>query len=378
MSRTACERSISYDEARGLYYLYMDLGRDEDGHRHRQYKTFPTLAAARKARDEFLIERAQARLIIPSETTLDNWLDEWMEEIIVPNRAGTTVYGYREIIKNHLSPALGDIPLQKLSPKDLQHYYAHLMTDKGLSANTVRRHHDLLSAALHAALRQDLIPRCPTERVEPPRVIPKETRYYTSENLKKLYQLMEGHWLETVVHLAGSLGLRREEICGLRWDSVDFQLRKIHIRAARTAAGARIIDKETKNRSSARVLHMGDDIYYLLRQERRRQNEHKLALGADWPESGMVAVDKKGVPMSPNCLSMNFTRFIRSHPELPPLTFHGLRHTFATVASAQGAPLFDIGKALGHSTPATTGRIYTHLVDQLHTDTLAKVAAALK
>ena len=58
--------------------------------------------------------------------------------------------------------------------------------------------------------------------------------------------------------------------------------------------------------------------------------------------------------------------------------YHALRHTFATVASSQGAPLFDIGKALGHSTPATTGKIYTHLVDQLHTDTLARVAAALQ
>ncbi len=378
MSRIKYERGISYDDQRQLYYLYMDLGRDENGHRVRQYRTFASLALARKARDAYLLERAQAKTVVPMELTLDAWLEEWMKEIIIPNRAETTVYGYRKIIKNHLSPALGVIPLQRLSPKDLQHYYAQLMNEKGLCANTVRRHHDLLSAALHAAMRQDLIPRCPTERVEPPHVVPKETHYYTSENLKKLYQLLQGHWLETAVHLAGSLGLRREEICGLRWDSVDFQLRKIHIRAARTAAGARIIDKETKNRSSTRVLHMGDDIYYLLRQERRRQNERRLAMGPAWPDNNMVAVDGKGQPFSPNCLSMNFTRFIRAHPELPPLTFHGLRHTFATVASAQGAPLFDIGKALGHSTPATTGKIYTHLVDQLHTETLDRVAAALK
>jgi len=376
MSRIKYERGISYDESRQVYYLYMDLGRDESGHRHRKYQTFPTLSAARKARDAYLATRGRA--IPPSGLTLDDWLDEWMREIIIPNRAETTVYAYKKIITNHLSPALGSVAIQKLTPKELQHYYAELMYEKRLCANTVRRHHDLLSAALHAAMRQDLIPRCPTDRVEPPRVIPKETKFYTSDNLKKLYQLVQGHWLETVVHLAGSLGLRREEICGLRWDSVDFRLRKIHIRAARTAAGACIIDKETKNRSSARVLHMGDDIYYLLRQERRRQNEQKLAMGPKWPNSGMVAVDKKGLPFSPNCLSMNFTRFIRAHPELPPLTFHGLRHTFATVASAQGAPLFDIGKALGHSTPATTGKIYTHLVDQLHADTLAKVAEALK
>lgn len=378
MSRKVYERGISYDNVRHTYYLYMDMGRDESGHRQRQYRTFSSLAEARKARDTYLVERARSSHIPNLTMTLDDWLEEWMADIVVPNRAETTVYGYQKIIENHVSPALGDIPLQAVSPKHLQHYYAQMMREKGLGANSVRRHHDLLAAAFHAALRQDMILRSPTDRVEPPRVIPKETRFYTSESLKKLYGLLEGHWLETSVHLAGSLGLRREEICGLRWDSVDFQLRKIHIRAARTAAGAKIIDKETKNRSSARVLHMGDDIFALLKRERLRQNENKLAMGGEWPDSGLVAVDNKGKPFSPNCLSMNFTRFIRAHPELPPLTLHGLRHTFATVASAQGAPLFDIGKALGHSTPATTGRIYTHLVDQLHADTLERVAQALR
>ena len=58
--------------------------------------------------------------------------------------------------------------------------------------------------------------------------------------------------------------------------------------------------------------------------------------------------------------------------------FHDLRHTFATIASCQGASLFDIGKALGHSTPATTGRIYTHLVDRTHEDLVLRVSDALK
>ena len=376
MSRIKYERGISFDEQRQVYYLYMDSGRSEDGHRVRQYGTFPTLSAARKAQDDFLVRRARSKRVAPLDMTLAQWLEEWMKVIVIPNRAETTVYGYWNIIRNHMIPALGAIPLQRLAPKEIQRYYAELMQEKGLCANTVRRHHDLLSAALHAALRQELIPRCPTELVEPPRVIQKEAKFYDSENLKLLYQSLEGHWLEPSVHLAGSLGLRREEICGLRWSSVDFQQRRIRICQARTAAGAKIIDKETKNRSSTRVLYMGDEIYQLLLDEAQRQNSRKLALGEKWPDSGFVAVDRKGAPLSPNYLSMSFTRSIR-RKGLPPLTFHGLRHTFATVASAQGAPLFDIGKALGHSTPATTGKIYTHLVDQLHTDTLAKVAAAL-
>ena len=377
MARKKVETNISYDEVRNIYYVCMDFGQDETGRRVKKYKTYPSLAQARRGLRDFQAERDSHQQVSPRTITLDQWLDYWMSEVIIPNRAETTVYGYRKIIENHLSEALGGIRLQALSPQHLQQYYTMLMRDKGLSANTVRRHHDLLSCSLHFALRQDMIVRCPTERVEPPRVIPKEARFYSPENLKRLYALSEGHWLEIIVKLAGSLGLRREEICGLRWDSVDFNLRKIHIKAARTAAGANIVLKETKNRSSNRVLHLNDDLLRLLKRERARQAQNRLALGEAWPDTGLVAVDDQGVPYSPNAVSLAFTRFIRKNG-LPKITLHGLRHTFATVASAQGAPLFDIGKALGHSTPTTTGRIYTHLLDQNHTATLDRVAAAMK
>ena len=90
-----------------------------------------------------------------------------------------------------------------------------------------------------------------------------------------------------------------------------------------------------------------------------------------------MVLDHKELPYSPNALSLAFTRFVRKN-DLPRVTLHGLRHSFATIASFQGVSLFDIGKALGHSTPATTGKIYTHLLDQNHTATLDRVANALK
>lgn len=377
MARKAIERNISYDESRKLYYVHMDSGKDDKGQRRRTYRTFPTLSQARKALLAFQTERAIYSDVTPRTTTLSDWLDYWMEEIVKPNRADTTVYGYTKIIENHLAPALGDIPVQQLTPTHIQQYYTMLLRDKGLSANTIRRHHDLLSSALRTAMRQDVLIRCPTDRVEPPRVIPKEAKYYSPENLKRLYAEVEGTWLELVVKLAGCLGLRREEICGLKWTSVDFNRRRIHIQEARTAAGANIVQKETKNRSSNRVLHLTDDLYPLLRREYRRQAEDRLRLGEEWPDTGLVLVDRVGQPYSPNNVSLAFHRFILKN-HLPEITLHGLRHTFATVASAQGAPLFEIGKALGHSTPATTGRIYTHLLDTTHAPTLSRVASALK
>ena len=207
--------------------------------------------------------------------------------------------------------------------------------------------------------------------MEPPRAKQKETSYYRPEELKRLYSLLEGHPLELCAKLAGSLGMRREEICGLRWESIDYQRQLLYIKEARTAFGATIVQKETKTRSSVRTLFIPDDVARLLQMEQERQ-----ASKLEEP-SPFVVLDHKGLPYSPNALSLAFTRFVLKN-DLPRVTLHGLRHSFATVASFQGVPLFDIGKALGHATPATTGRIYTHLVDHTHEDTLLKVSDALK
>ena len=377
MSRKSVERNISYDDVRQLYYVNMDYGLDEDGKRVRVYQTYPSLVLARKALREFQSERDRYRQVRPRSMTLDQWLEYWMDEVIKPNRAETTVYGYRKIIDNHLSPALGETPIQTLSPQDIQKYYTMLLREKGLSPNTIRRHHDLLSAALRMAVKQEVLSRSPTERVEPPRLVPYEAKFYGPEDLRRLCALTEGTWLEVVVKLAGGLGLRREEICGLRWPNVDFAHRVVRIKEARTSAGAAIIQKATKTKSSTRTLYLSDDLYELLMREQRRQQQFSIRTGRDWVGDGMVLVDRHGEPYPPNAVSLAFSRFIqRNH--LPKITLHGLRHTFATVASAQGAPLFDIGKALGHSTPSTTGRIYTHLLDQTHAHILNQVASVMK
>ena len=382
MARKAVERNIAYDDQRKLYYVSMELGRDENGKRIKQYRTFPTLAAARNGLRDFHAglerERELERKLAPAqELDLSHWLEYWMDSIVRPNRAETTVYAYQKIIDNHIDPALGTVPLKKLTPKMVQEYYTETQRANGLSSNTMRRHHDLLSSALRSAVRQDVIPASPMERVEPPRVRTTESYFYNNQELKLLYQKIEGNILELAVKLAGSLGMRREEICGLKWENVDLQRHLVLIREARTAYGATIVQKETKNRSSVRTLYLPDEVYLLLEQEQARQQQERCLQSPTYNPTDHVILDAKGVPYSPNALSLAFTRFVKKN-DLPRLTFHGLRHTFATIASCQGASLFDIGKALGHSTPATTGRIYTHLVDRTHEELVQRVSDALK
>ena len=300
MARKAVERNISYDDVRQLYYVSMELGRDENGKRIKQYRTFPTLTAARNGLRDFHTQRErQAREPqdeVREEMDLAHWLEYWMESIVRPNRAETTVYAYQKIIDNHILPALGGIPMSRLSAKRIQRYYTDTQQAAGLSSNTMRRHHDLLSSALRSAVRQDMLLASPMDRVEPPRSRVKEAFFYDNEELKQLYQLIEGHILELAVKMAGSLGMRREEICGLKWENVDFRRRLVLVREARTAYGATIVQKETKNRASVRTLYLPEEVLLLLGREQERQEEERARQGAVFNRTDHVILDHKGRP----------------------------------------------------------------------------------
>lgn len=108
----------------------------------------------------------------------------------------------------------------------------------------MRKHHDLLRVALKVAVRQGKLGVNPTKLVEPPKVRPPDHSFYGPTDLQRLLQLpMDNRWLRVAVYLAGYLGLRREEICGLRWNSVDFDSHQIIVKRARTLAGSKLVEK---------------------------------------------------------------------------------------------------------------------------------------
>ncbi len=376
MARKTVEKNIAYDDVKKKYYVNMDYGIDANGKQIKKSKTFGKLSDARKALKEYEADKTKGTLTIPKTITLKEWLEYYMLDIVKNNRAETTIYGYKNIINNHILPALGDIQIQQLKPQQIQKYYS-ILSKKKLSNNTIRKHHDFLKTSLNLAVKQDILLRNPVDRVEAPKVSQNEIDFYSPNDLKQLFILIEGNRLEVVVKLAGYLGLRREEICGLKWDSIDFENKEITIKDARTMAGSTIVEKETKNKSSTRTLHMADDLIELLKYEQVKQQEAKEFYKGAYDDNGLVVVWDNGKPYRPNYISELFTKFIKDN-SLPKLTLHGLRHTFATVANSLGVSLYDIGKALGHSTPSTTGKVYTHMLDSTHEDTMTKIANVLK
>lgn len=376
MARTGIEKNLAYDDEKKLYYITKDYGKDESGKRIKHTQTFKSKSAAKKALREFEADKTKGTLVMPTSETLSTWLDYWIDNIKARKCGLTTIYGYRNIIDGHIKPALGNIELQKLSPKDINQYFTMLLTEKNLSVNTVRKHYDLLKDSLQAAENEERILKSPMKKIEPPKVILKEKNFYTPEQLQKLFSIVEGDRMEIAVKLAGYLGLRREEVAGLKWENVDLENSTISIVEARTQAGKKIVDKGPKNYTSHRTLSFTGELKEVFERLQEKQAKNKKILGKSYVESGFVMVWDDGRPYRPNYISDLFKKIIDDN-ELPPIRFHDLRHSFASIANSIGVTIFDIGKILGHSTIGTTGKIYTHLFDKTEATPIQSVANAI-
>ena len=310
-----------------------------------------------------------------ASVTLGRWLELWMEKDIEPCRADTTINGYDSIIRNHIRPALGRVRLCDLTPALINGYYQWLAEEKGLSPNTVRKHHILLHTALKSAFRQGVILSNPVQRATPPRATSVEVAYYTPARLARLLQAVKGRPLEIPVRLACFLGLRRSEILGLRWRDVDLHSGQLSVRWVRTTVGSRVVEKPPKTSDSCRTLSIAalDDLLDLLRALRAA----RLREGMPCAPDDFLLLGRDGKPLHPNVMSSALSAFVRECG-LPPITFHGLRHTFASMANSARVPMYQISRAMGHSSPSITQRIYTHLFDQTHGEVLAAVANVVK
>ena len=314
-----------FSTARGdKYRVCFDYGVDREGKRVRKYRTFDTKRDAIRAFNEHKVKMDRGRRSCRANTR---------------SRSGLTT---------------GTIILSCHRSSKRRH--------------TVIKHHNLLTNTLNAAERQEYITKNPMRAVSPPKKRQREAKFYTPEQLGVLLAKAVGTRLELPMFICAYLGLRRGELCGLRWSDVDLEHHTITIENTRTQAGKKEIEKGTKTASSTRTLYLPDTLCDMLKAAK----EHQQACRATYKNTVIVMED--GRPFRPNYLSELFGKFLADN-DLPKIVLHELRHTFASLSNQAGIPAYNIGKALGHSTPATTQKIYTHLLDQTHTQAVEGVAA---
>ncbi|MFT9485757.1 MAG: tyrosine-type recombinase/integrase [Tepidibacillus sp.] len=366
----------SIDKIGKKFRITYDYGKDANGKRIRKFQTVDTKAEAERLVADFKYKQQRNQLVMKNDITLADHLKNWMDFYVAVKCQETTAYGYRNVIENHLIPYMGYIKLQDLHPALIQKYYKHLI-DKDYSPNTVHRHHAVLRKALDFAQKQQYVYENVADRVELPKKEKYEGKSYTAEQMKILLEKVKGTKLELPVYLAACLGLRREEIMGLRWENVDLEQQVLYIVEVRTAAGNNNnIIKAPKTEGSRRKLYIIDELKEILINHKEKQARRKELLGDLYYDSDYVFVRDDGKPYRVNSVTEQFKDFLEKH-NLPIIRLHDLRHTFASVMHHKGATIKDIAEMMGHSDTSTTSRIYTHLFDNTHKEKLSIMSKIL-
>lgn len=349
-----------------------ELGRDGNGKRMRRWKAgFASRAEAERAERELLAQHAAKMLVEQSDQTVAAFLDRWLRTV-QPRLAAKTAQEWGRSLERHVMPRIGHVELQKLSPADLSGLYGELLAT--LSPTTVRWIHARLRQALKDAVRWKLIDRSPADDADVPPHRQEAAarraamRIWTEAELRRFLSATRGHRWHVLWTVAAATGLRRSEVLALRWRDIDGNLLTIRQTLVEVDGGWKIVDT-TKTGGSARTLPLDRRTVETLRFHARTHDTWRLAAGQAWEnvDRRLVFVDGLGRPLSPAAVSQAFRRAVRD-VGVPSITFHGVRHTHASLMLRAGVSPKVVSERLGHSSPAYTLSTYAHEIPGMSAD----------
>ncbi len=238
--------------------------------------------------------------------------------------------------------------------------------EKKLSDLTILHHHRLISTIMQQAVYDEVIQNNPCARTRSPRVERTEARFLDDDQAELLLNTVydkAGHPFDVIIPLILHTGMRRGEACGLEWQDIDFDNNIIHIqRTTQYLPEKGVFEEETKTFSSKRVIKVGGVVIDMLREFKIWQDNEADKLGDKWEDSRKVFTAWDGRPINPCTVTAWFHRFIIKN-DLPYISIHGLRHTNASLLISSGVPITTTAKRLGHTTSATTSKIYAHAIN---------------
>ena len=363
--------------SKGSWRLRYDGPPDANGKRK---QISETVRGNKKDAQRVLRERLTAiengSFVVKSRETVAEFMQRWLETYVATNTSLRTQQGYLHYVRRHINPTLGHVRLQSLTPSQIQGMYGDML-GKGLSARTVLHCHRVLKGALkHAILWGDLT-RSPANGATPPRPEKTELQSWDAETFHKFLTKAVDSQFKDFYHLAVLTGMRRGELCGLKWDDVNLDGAQLRVlRTLQRIDGKGLVEGQPKTEKSRRTIALGQSAVEVLRRVRAVQAENRLKLGDIWQGKGYVFTNEDGTAISGERVSKDFAQIVRS-ARLPHLTLHGLRHTAASLMIAGGVHARTIADILGHSTISTTMDIYGHLLSGVQKDALSVLDASL-
>lgn len=393
----------SIQERNGKYQIKVSNGRDLNGKQIIETATFTpdpnkTKKQNEKALQKFALDFEETvktgEILKGDKVTFAKFSELWLKEYAEKQMEKTSVESNEDFLKWYILPYMGHIKLGDIKPLDIKAVYGKLQ-ERGLSSSTVKRVSNTISSMLSCAVDWQLIKENPCKRVKKPKEErQKEVEHFSPEEALTFLDYIEEPYtvkhggrgekmkdvidirreplqLITLFNLALYTGARRGELLALRWEDIDFEnhIVKINKSLAKTKKDGYFI-KTTKNSTSDREVSIPEECENLLKRLKLEQKEKKFSLGAAWQGQGNIFTRENGYYMDIATPRKSLQRIIERYNDthedkLPLITFHGLRHTSATLLITQSdIDIKTVSARLGHAKVSTTLDIYTHALKE--------------
>lgn len=380
-------KEISRKRKGTVYQTVVDLGRDPQGQRVQRRVTAPTKRDLREKVDALRAERRNGAVVTRGRETLGSLADRWLS-----SRQGVcahrTCASYADIVESFIRPQLGHLTLRSLAPEDVEralttwrvaprrdHRHQRKTEPALLSSRTLRYILIVLRTLLNYGVRMRVIATNPAEFVELPRPEDFEATVLSIDHFAQLLQFART-WrdgdLSLHFLLAAAAGLRRGELCALRWADVDLQRATITVRHALEVRrdGTGIALKAPKGKKIA-ALAIPDVLVQALHERRAAQESRLGSVTAETP-----VLDTDGDWSHPDRLSKVTMRCIRASG-VPPVRLHDLRHSYGSWLADAGTSTRVLQQSLRHSSLTMTEH-YTSQVGQAQRDAVATLGVRLR
>ena len=324
------------------YYMVLNYT-DANGKRRQPWIPTGLPAKGNKRRAEKLLLDTRKSFVPPvvskenedisSDMLFADYMELWLE-IIRSSVEKTTFSSYTQMVKGKIAPYFRNtgLTLDGIQAKHIQSFYLHEL--KTVSPGTVIHYHANIHKALKYAVKMDLIPFNPADKVERPKKQRYIADYYRQEELERLLEASKDHPYSLLIQMTAFYGLRRSEALGLKWDAIDFERDTITIKHIVT--NAKIDGKceivcadRAKTKSSLRSLPLVSNIREKLLVLREQQKENRRVCGNCYSKKydGYVFVDAMGNIFNPRSVTANFSKLLEQNG-LRHIRFHDLRHPY--------------------------------------------------
>jgi integrase len=354
----------------GKWRLFVHVGYGPGGKRQVVTRTIQgSRKEAERALRKLLVELDEGRLVL-AKGTFGELAERWYKAA-EPGWSLANAQLTRRILDGHVLPLLGEIPLAKLRPADIDAFYA-ILRNKGLSPSTIARIDAVVRRALTQAVKWDELVANPADRTSPPRRKQAEIRPPDAADVRKLIAAAdaENPPFGVYLRLAAATGCRRGELCALQWSDVDLERGSVAITKALEPNGPAGRIKETKT-GNRRRLALDAATTAMLNAHAEAMADRASFVGVDlgpWVFSSDPACEQPWHPASVTHWFGSLSRRLKVACRL-----HDLRHFAATQALDAGMPVVAVSRRLGHARTSTTLDVYGHWIP----DTDAEVAGTL-